>query len=289
MGNTLLILGNGFDLDLGFRTSYGAFMESQEFRNFQEATYLGKYLFDEQNKSKTWIDIEKELSRYCLEVNQSGLMTPMKTYGRKLLKQEYESLKDALKKYLRKETGRDCRLESSSNALRLLYQIEEYSSNRIVTFNYTELVENISSNAFAPYNHNLLHVHGSLHVEDDIVFGVEDDVVLPKEHAFLYKAYSKYKQTQTFAKWLSEAHNIIFYGYSLGDTDKQYFASFFKDLCRYNNSNRKIVFYHYGDAAYHDLKWQLLSFTDRQLSALEMYNDVQFLDCSKKGSLPSIR
>lgn len=44
MDNTLLILGNGFDLDLGFRTSYGAFMESQEFRNFQEATYLGKYI-----------------------------------------------------------------------------------------------------------------------------------------------------------------------------------------------------------------------------------------------------
>lgn len=237
MGNTLIILGNGFDLDLGFRTSYGAFMESQEFRNFQEATYLGKYLSDEQNKSKTWIDIEKELSKYCLEINQSGLMTSMKTYGRKLLHQEYESLKDALKKYLRKETSRDYRLDSSSNALRLLYQIEENSSNRIVTFNYTELVENISSNAFASYNHNLLHVHGSLHAEDDIVFGVEDDVVLPKEHAFLYKAYSKYKQTQTFAKWLSEAHNIIFYGYSLGDTDKQYFASFFKDLCRYNNSN----------------------------------------------------
>lgn len=191
MGNTLLILGNGFDLDLGFRTSYGAFMESQEFQDFQEATYLGKYLSDEQNKSKTWIDIEKELSKYCLEINQSGLMTSKKTYGRKLLHQEYESLKDALKKYLRKETSRDCRLDSSSNALRLLYQIEEYSSNRIVTFNYTELVENISSNAFASYNHNLLHVHGSLHAEDDIVFGVEDDVVLPKEHAFLYKAYRK--------------------------------------------------------------------------------------------------
>ena len=123
MDNTLLILGNGFDLDLGFRTSYGAFMESQEFQNFQEATYLGKYLSDEQNKSKTWIDIEKELSKYCLEIKQSGLMTPMKTYGRKILQKEYESLKDALKKYLRKETCRDYRIDSSSNALRLLYQI----------------------------------------------------------------------------------------------------------------------------------------------------------------------
>ena len=42
-------------------------------------------------------DIEKELSKYCLEIDQSGLMTSMKTYGRKLLHQEYESLKDALK------------------------------------------------------------------------------------------------------------------------------------------------------------------------------------------------
>jgi len=141
---------------------------------------------------------------------------------------------------------------------------------------------------FSPQNHNLLHVHGSLADSDDIVFGVEDEVELPKKHAFLYKAYSKYKQTRIFSKWLSEASNVVFYGYSLGDTDRQYFEGYFKDLCILNDLNRKIVFYHYGNGAYNDLKWQLLSFTGRRLSALEMYNDVQFLDCSQNGRLPNI-
>ena len=64
MDNTLFILGNGFDLGLGFKTSYGDFMKSKEFLDFRESTYLGEYLYKEQNKNKTWIDIEKELSKY---------------------------------------------------------------------------------------------------------------------------------------------------------------------------------------------------------------------------------
>lgn len=289
MDNTLFILGNGFDLGLGFKTSYGDFMKSKEFFDFRESTYLGEYLYKEQNKNKTWIDIEKELSKYCLEINSGGLMNPMKTNGPGLLQVEYETLKDTLKKYLERETVRNLTIDSSSNALALLNQVGLGKNNRIVTFNYTELVEGITGNVFSPQNHNLLHVHGSLATEDDIVFGVEDEVELSKKHAFLYKAYSMFKQTRTFSKWLSEASNIVFYGYSLGDTDKQYFARYFQDLCKINDFNRKIVFYHYGIGAYNDLKWQLLSFTGSQLSALEMYNDVQFLDCSMKGHLPSIR
>ena len=35
MGNTLLILGNGFDLDLGFRTSYGPLWKVKNFKIFK--------------------------------------------------------------------------------------------------------------------------------------------------------------------------------------------------------------------------------------------------------------
>lgn len=52
MDNTLFILGNGFDLGLGFKTSYGDFMKSKEFFDFRESTYLGEYLYKEQNKKR---------------------------------------------------------------------------------------------------------------------------------------------------------------------------------------------------------------------------------------------
>lgn len=46
MDNTLFILGNGFDLGLDFKTSYGDFMKSKEFFDFRESTYLGEYLYN---------------------------------------------------------------------------------------------------------------------------------------------------------------------------------------------------------------------------------------------------
>lgn len=43
MNDTLLILGNGFDLSLGLKTSYGDFMKSSYFEDFAEKTFLGNF------------------------------------------------------------------------------------------------------------------------------------------------------------------------------------------------------------------------------------------------------
>lgn len=283
MNNTLLILGNGFDLSFGLRTAYGDFMQSQYFKEFAKSTYLGQYLKNVQGQCNSWIDIEKVLSQYCLEINGGGVMTPMKQYGPNLLSIEYESLKQALKCYLREEQRNMQHFNIDANVKKLIRNINYGDNNKIATFNYTDTVKHMADLTLIDYNeNNLLHVHGSLAENEDIVFGVEDAVELPKKHAFLYKAYSKYKRTNLFALWLSMARNIVFYGYSLGDTDKQYFVDFFRNLCHVGKDNRKIIFYHYGEQGYLDLKWQLMNFTNKQLSALEMCNDIQYRDCSKE-------
>lgn len=231
-----------------------------------------------------WVDIEKELSEYCLELNYGGQMTQMKQKGRATFYQEYTLLKDALKKYLKSGLYPSIDYEKS-NAQKLIRELEYGGDNLIATFNYTKSTEIISGGAFTQENGKLLHVHGSLSDDDDIVFGVEDSADLPKRHSFLYKAYSKYKNTNKFAEWLFHAENIIFYGYSLGDTDKQYFVEYFRSLCHLNKNKKRIIFCHYGEQAYNDLKWQLRIFTDKQLSAFEMYNDVKFIDSSKEVDL----
>lgn len=281
--NTLLILGNGFDLSFGLKTSYEDFMESQMFKSFVDETYLGKYLEKKRN-DLLWVDIEKELSKYCLELNQGGLMNSMKQEGRDAFCQEYTLLKKALKNYLLSGL-RPSEDYDKSNAYKLIQELKIEDNNRIATFNYTKSVECISDRTFNQENGKLIHVHGSLYEHEDIVFGVEDSVGIPKKHAFLYKAYSKYKNTNEFAKWLFHAEKVIFYGYSLGDTDKQYFVEYFRSLCHPNKARKKIIFCHYGEQAYNDLKWQLRIFTDKQLSAFEMYNEVKFIDCSKKIDL----
>lgn len=56
--NNVLILGNGFDIDLGLHTTYGAFMKSA-WPFGEDTDGLAKFLKDKFNDQK-WIDFE-----YC--------------------------------------------------------------------------------------------------------------------------------------------------------------------------------------------------------------------------------
>jgi hypothetical protein len=72
MSGTLFILGNGFDLDLGLKTSYIHYLSSAEFRrigeNKSECKHLAKYLFDLNIKNKNsenyWFDLEQSVGDY---------------------------------------------------------------------------------------------------------------------------------------------------------------------------------------------------------------------------------
>ena len=85
----VLVIGNGFDLDLGLPTSYKDFLESSYFRShlnteivtmkydkdLKEGNNLFRYL-REKYVSQNWIDIEKELkfmaSRQTKAVDRHG-------------------------------------------------------------------------------------------------------------------------------------------------------------------------------------------------------------------------
>ena len=91
---TLLIVGNGFDLSMGFQTSSGDFMKSSYFPN-EETSYLCSYLHNQYEENMGWIDIENELSEY------SRILTTKKLNAKKFntildidsLREEYDELK----------------------------------------------------------------------------------------------------------------------------------------------------------------------------------------------------
>ena len=152
--------------------------------------------------------------------------------------------------------------------------------SKIISFNYTSIIERMTRDRFGVSKGNLLHIHGSLAPYDDIVFGVEDSAKLSKEHVFLYKAHSQSLKAREFSYWLNSAERIIFYGYSLGDTDRQYFEKFFQKLCSENSSNVDLDFYYYGQSSYDNLIWQLQMLTKHKLTQLLTYNQIEFIDCS---------
>ena len=227
-----------------------------------------------------WIDIENELSEY------SRMLTTKKLNAQKYntildidsLREEYDELKSSLKCYLQEETKRAFCPSSKNPAKRVIDQLP--AGSKIISFNYTSIIERMTRDRFCASKGNLLHIHGSLAPYDDIVFGVEDSAKLSKEHVFLYKAHSPHLKVQEFSDWLNSAERIIFYGYSLGDTDRQYFEKFFRKLCSDDRTYTELVFYYYDQSSYDNLIWQLQMLTNHKLTQLQILNKIEFINCS---------
>lgn len=276
---TLLIVGNGFDLSMGFKTSYGDFMKSSYFPH-EETSSLCSYLHKQYEENMGWIDIENELSEY------SRILTTKKLNAKKFntildidsLREEYDELKSSLKCYLQEETKRAFGPSPDNPAKRVIDQLP--AESKIISFNYTSIIERMTRDRFCASKGNLLHIHGSLAPYDDIVFGVEDSAKLSKEHVFLYKAHSPHLKVQEFSDWLNSAERIIFYGYSLGDTDRQYFEKFFRKLCSDDRTYTELVFYYYDQSSYDNLIWQLQMLTNHKLTQLQILNKIEFKNCS---------
>ena len=276
---TLLIVGNGFDLSMGFKTSYGDFMKSSYFPH-EETSSLCSYLHNQYEENMGWIDIENELSEY------SRILTTKKLNAKKIntildidsLREEYDELKSSLKCYLQEETKRAFGPSPDNPAKRVIDQLP--AESKIISFNYTSIIERMTRDRFCASKGNLLHIHGSLAPYDDIVFGVEDSAKLSKEHVFLYKAHSPHLKVQEFSDWLNSAERIIFYGYSLGDTDRQYFEKFFRKLCSDDRTYTELVFYYYDQSSYDNLIWQLQMLTNHKLTQLQILNKIEFINCS---------
>ena len=275
---TLLIVGNGFDLSMDFKTSYGDFMQSSFYP--KNNSTLCSHLWKKYRENMGWIDIENELSEYSKLLSSLELETDQdkSKWGVDAFRKQYDELKSSLKSYLREETKGVFSTRQDNPAKRLIDQLP--ADSKIISFNYTSIIERLTWDKFKESKGNLLHIHGSLAPYDDIVFGVEDSAKLSKEHVFLYKAYSPHLKVQEFSDWLNSAERIIFYGYSLGDTDRQYFERFFRKLCSGDGTYTELVFYHYGQASYDNLIWQLQVLTNHKLTQLLIQNKIEFIDCS---------
>lgn len=294
----LLILGNGFDLNLEFKTSYNHFLSSLSTTDELNNNLI--YELSLRNRTN-WVDIEKELED-CAINNLSNIRIQNRSnnnFDRSYIfnKKDYEQLKSLLKKYLISEHKKQFEKSTiTKNSYRLLLELclREDTDLTILNFNYTSVVENLVDQISRYYRVDLssrckhIYVHGNLYNENykynDIVFGIEDNSKIKKEHNYLLKSFDRVNNTKTnISKLLNDSNEIYFYGYSLGETDTSYFDDFFKESCIYNDKieeddKKKITFYHYKEEGYTDLFDRIFTLTNRNMSKFKHFNDVEFKD-----------
>lgn len=320
----VLILGNGFDLDLGLKTSYKDFWES-EFCPKDYPAPIIKHLnerWDEALEAVRWYDLENELMYYYRKVSLPGSKVDVITreeeqfvreidpvhlsYGvdnkyigaaNSLLQKGYivenpriiprylmpyredmlrstvwrdrralDLIKEGLYKYL-KSIEKPIP-ENLSIAFQLLLAIskcvEAGNTVSIYTFNYTRVQMRGHNLRDVPVN----YMHGSC---DDgrIIVGTRDGTPMEPEYDFLQKVMDDSFNPPDIVSALNKTDEVIIFGHSLGENDRQYFEQFFSQQASIDNLKKKDIFiFTRDDTSKVEIKRALKSLTGDRLSML---------------------
>ena len=247
MYTNLLILGNGFDLDAGYKTRYSDFVNSR-FWPFKEKDLvnigipnLRNFIDEYTEKHKDslnkvlWIDIESMLREYALsKEEQSNFNEEIVSHDEETYAKLCSSFADYLRYELRDGTNN---LNSLKASVRVIKAIANSTRKWIgYSFNYTDsanIVDFISRfGESEPLNIPFTHLHGRIQMhsgEDTLILGI-DDVKIPSEYKFMRKSWNPNFASHRLNDDLIESDMVICFGLSLGTMDRDYFSDYFKSL-----------------------------------------------------------
>ena len=328
----VLILGNGFDLDLGLKTSYKDFWES-EFCPKDYPAPLIHHLnqrWEDNLKVVKWYDLENELFNYYISRKDNpdypDVISPkLLEYVRSFNQYDYtcrsysaideemhelvkmglgvfnklpcrasipfqedfkhtqawrdqkalQLIKDGLCKYL---ISIDKPIpESLTVAFQLLLSITKCvkagDTVDIYTFNYTRV--QIRGNKVKDIP--VFYMHGSCE-DGKIIVGTRDGTPMVPEYDFLQKVMDDSFMPPDIVTALGNADEVIIFGHSLGENDRQYFEQFFTKQADSNTLNKPFIIIFTRDSnSKKVIKRSLKSLTGGRLSLLYSINQPLFI------------
>lgn len=270
----IIILGNGFDLDLGLSTQYQNFLNSKYFQDLGKETNLFYWLLS-KHEFQTWTDIEEELKLFAIDQSHR------KSHFTIDLQKHFNSLTNALCKYLNSFDYKN--LKRDSMAYALIECIANTDCYNIYNYNYTDLKKIYKELGFRELN-NYIHVHGKA-IDNSIILGFEDDVDIDTDYNFMIKTFSPHYHSCHIQRNLKEAKVVIFFGHSLSCTDYRYFADFFNkqsSLNIENGNSKRIIIITYNENSRRQLLQQLWDMNNRRTGLLFDQNEFSIFCTSKK-------
>ena len=254
--NTVFLIGNGFDINLGLPTRYHQFYRyyvGQEVNDPPEVAKLKNHLREYlSGENQYWSDLEQAMGQYTeqfpdrhvMESVYDDINDKMRTYLQSIDIAKYVAQADA-EKLKASLCQPDAALPSLHRDRIGNYMAGRGSSNRIsiINFNYTDTIERIVEDIFGPMEigksnykgiaftselRNIWHIHGTL---ADPIMGVNDENQIananlrdiPEVKNYLLKtvinANLAHAEDRTCFELLGNAHLICIYGMSLGPTD----------------------------------------------------------------------
>ena len=251
--NVLYIIGNGFDLNLGLKTSYKDFYDYYKSIESTKKNVIN-LKSSISNNYKNWSDLELALGQYTEEIKTLDDFDEV-----------FEDIGGQLSEYLKKEEDKfDSNSVNKEKFFENIVKPEEFlplaDNNKIkkfknnylnrewhvdiITFNYTRIIEKIlvkvkpvkigyhsNSNANVILR-RIEHIHG--YIDDRMILGVNDISQLKNKEFHknedILEAIIKEKCNKSyrhmiddfFKSKIEQADFICFFGVSIGDTDNMW-------------------------------------------------------------------
>lgn len=229
MTHIALVLGNGFDLDLGLPTKYSDFADpkNKEWYDFLNMTgtiikqcYRTEFVnhMEQAREHELWFDIEKEIG--CFAERHRNLS--QEQIG--LIRYQFETLVESLRLYIGRVAVQKNKKDESlaESLLRKLNSIQHTVA--VYTYNYTDCFT--ICGIVKKDNVKMHHVHGSLSYNMTLGCRVYDENKENHQLDFMYKPTVDL-QKDILKQNLTLATEVIVFGHSLNDMDYCYFKEFF--------------------------------------------------------------
>ncbi|MCL2398064.1 MAG: bacteriophage abortive infection AbiH family protein [Defluviitaleaceae bacterium] len=264
VGSTLMIIGNGFDLQCGLKSSYADFFEwlRQDDARANDNLWAVHFL-SSPPKGSGWIDVEGSLQK-LLEAPRHLSLSPMGFWQRDALDycrdrawRSLTTIKNSETIYIiqriasgmskvfnpywfldeliafERQFSEYTKAEVSSNegyfsnAAKLMDMMVDDEDISIINFNCTNPFSFDPPNKLSAMIKSVTNVHGTCE-EDNIIFGVDatEKKLAPDAHIFT-KMHRKMLQHSSDSALPKDVDKIKFYGHSLGKADYSYFQSIF--------------------------------------------------------------
>lgn len=266
--STVLVVGNGFDLNIGLRTSYNEFFQSCFFHTNKEDTKAIELILSHPDLADTskyvlsvfnYLNAYKNLTNWC---DIEGALGNLLNYydvetdkGFVISEESFQLLHASFCEHLDTVLAHDFNfMEQKSVAYKLAQELVGTPNLSVINFNYTPTLKRI--NSF--YQDKIQYVHGSFE-DRSIIFGVEDDLKVPKEYAFLLKTFSPHYRSHNIRYQLLNAEHIIIFGHSLAKADYHYFKDLFVRQTNPETAlqRQKISIFTKNEQSKRDVLWQI--------------------------------
>lgn len=272
MKKKVFIIGNGFDLNLGWKTSYRDFVQS-DYCPIHPAgngscpmeEYLARKIEVER-----WYDLECILREYAADDYKSHRKADPKD------EPFFNELNASLMEFIKHEAQKEINVDSLAVQVLKAIVANGYFSS-IYTFNYTDLYR-VAETAGINSQFDFKYVHGNVY-RNSIILGVDGHSELREGYAYLRKGNSEHYRSNHIRYDLQECDEVVFFGHSLGDMDYPYFSDFFftQSHCTIRKDGKRITIFTKDNHSRIQILEQLRLMNDGETEHLQNDNEFNFV------------